>query len=201
MTEYTSELVEFKVIGADTSKLEELQAQVVELERRLSEAKADSLALRPGQKDYDAKLFALIQKTNAYQAQLEAARADVVAEVEAVKAKVVGEIGNYIDANWHEVQGLDAKIVQSLLDVRAYVIQRLAATTTMDERHAILDRYCNELQAGVRPRTSKTPWLADFPDTWGAALQLYITRFLKLAGNSGDAPQDGDVLAWFAKRV
>ena len=201
MTEYTSELVEFKVIGADTSKLEELQAQVVELERRLSEAKADSLALRPGHKDYDAKLFALTQKTNAYQAQLEAARADVANEIDAMKVKITSELGNYIDANWHEVQALDTAIVKALLDVRAFVIERLAATTTMNERAAILDRYCHETEAGVRPRTSKTPWLADFPDTWGAALQLYISRFLKLAGNSGDAPQDDDLIAWFGKRV
>lgn len=200
MNDIANELHEFEVLGVDCKSIVEAQDVVEALEKLIQESTQALFKLRPGAKDYQAQLSELQARTNAYQAQLEGARADLQKAIYELKEKVVTNAGDY-QQDYHGLRALDVAIVEALLQVRELVIQRAQATVEFDKKRAILDRYNHETSAGTGLRDSRTPWLKTFPTPWGNALRAYIERFLALAGNSGDGPGDGDALEWFGKRL
>lgn len=200
MTELQNELTDFTTLGVDSKPVTDAQDVVEKLEALIKTATSEMLKLRPGGKDYDAKLSELQNRTNAYKAQLDGARADLAKAIDDLKQAVITKAGDYQDVDYHALRELDEAIVHALLEVRDLIISRSIATEEFDAKHAILERYNNELQAGIGLRTSRTPWLRAYPTPWSNALREYVNRFMALAGSSMDSPGDGDALEWFGRR-
>ena len=196
----TSEMRDFELLGVDCKPVTDAQAIIEELEKRIKDTTAELLKLRPVGKEYDTKLAELQARTNAYQAQLEGARSDLAQAIEALKRAVINDAGKYQNDDYEAMRKIDEKIISNLLEVREFIFSRAKCTSEFDAKRAILDRYKNELVAGVGLRDSRTPWLQTFPATWPNALKAYVDRFMVKAGSSGDSPGDGDVLEWLARR-
>ncbi|MDI6696839.1 MAG: hypothetical protein QME21_17460 [Anaerolineales bacterium] len=190
-----SDIDVLRELGVDTSEAERIQKDVEELEGRLATTRKALLALRPDSKDYDAMISKLSVAALAIESQRDALKEELEDVIENLKRKAVHD-GAGLAALKAEADKLDQQAIEHLAAAKQAVIARHVITERHNERVDTLAGFAYELGLEA-PHKLQTPWRATWASDWRKAVEDFYHRFLAC----GDLPTEGDLMAWFARRL
>lgn len=181
----------------EAKKLDKLIGDCAELEGRLRAAREKLLALRPSQKEYDENLSRLSIQVTALQSQLDAAQADLEGEIAACRRKAIE--GADLSHLQEEARKLDEKALNALAAAYKAIERRHEITVQHNRLVDVLGAWAHDLGVANPPRLLQSAARSPWPSHPKDALKQYVERFLSML--IGNLPEDGDLLAWFERRV
>jgi len=95
-----------------------------------------------------------------------------------------------------EADKLDRTALEHLAAAKQAIITRHVTTERCNERVDVLAAWAHEL--GIEPpHKLATPWRTTWASDWRKAVEAFFARFLEC----GDLSTEGDLYAWFTRRL